>query len=552
MEAVKLNYKPKRKTETWGVLEHGCVEISARSIYKLNPIASFIWQQCNGDISIGDISYSLAQKCNALSSLEEIQKDVLEILETWKYDSLLIMNFNYIHSALEYNNDYVYHINANVDYPVDILLLSAPTATPMSYSGTSNHLETLGLGYLSAYLRQHDFKVGIIDLWKKQLNPNTIKEFVLKYNPQIIGISTMTDNFENGAKIARIIKEINNDIKIIFGGAHVTFRDKESLFNHNAIDIIARGEAEYTLLELANFYIHSKGELSNIDGITYRSNTDIIRTKNRELICDLDILPFPDRTKIDKDIVVGVQTSRGCPGQCIFCCASGLSGGKYRRRSANNVVNEIEILLNKGVKTIFFQDDTITVDLKRLHEIIDLIEEKKLKFRWSAESRVDVLEKDPSIIQRMVDAGCIGLQFGVESGSQKMLNALKKNIKIEQIYNAVTNAANAGLSPRCTFLIGHPFETYESISETIEFAKKLIDIGAESLISAVCPYPGTDICENPQNYGVKIKQCSYSNYNVLTPIMDTKYLTVTEIKRFYYIYTLELHQYYQQHKQGGA
>jgi len=118
-----------------------------------------------------------------------------------------------------------------------------------------------------------------------------------------------------------------------------------------------------------------------------------------------------------------------------------------------------------------------------------MIKEKGLKFIWNAESRVDAIEKEPSIVKRMIDAGCAGLQFGIESGSQTMLDALKKNITIEQIYNVVTLVGKEGIDLRCSFLIGHPFETYDTMLETVKLAKELIDLGVMPMLATVCPFP---------------------------------------------------------------
>lgn len=171
------------------------------------------------------------------------------------------------------------------------------------------------------------------------------------------------------------------------------------------------------------------GDLTEIQGITYRASGQLIRNNNRILIENLDSLPFPVRSRIRANKTVGIQTSRGCPGQCIFCCAAKLSGGRYRMRSAENV-------------------------------------EKKLDLVWMAESRVDVISKNSAILKEMKESGCIALQFGVESGSQEILDKLKKNITINQIYTSVRAAIDAGINVMCTFLIGHPFDTPKTILET--------------------------------------------------------------------------------------
>lgn len=546
MKTPEFLYTPKRATELWGYLENNLIEItSVKGVYRLNSVESYIWENCNGRMTIKEIASDLVKKFRNINMSDKAEVEVIKILESWKKDNLLIINFNFLHPSSEYNNSDIYTIESNVKHAVDILLLVAPTPTPSTHRIALNNIEPIGIGYLSSFLKSHGFNVGIMNLWLEQLNPNTIKNFITQYDPKIVGISTMTENFENGVCIAEIIKEFRKNIVTIFGGSHVTFDDEKILKNNEPIDIIVRGEGEHTMLELANLFINNTGKLPNINGITYRKGEEIIRMKDRVLIKDLDSLPFPDRLTYKQDSLVGLQTSRGCPGQCIFCSAKGLSGGNYRNRSASNVIKEIEYLISKGVNNIWFLDDSLTADLKRLNLILDMIEDKGLKFKWFAESRVDAIERDPEIIKRMVSGGCVAVQFGVESGSQSILDALKKNITIEQIYNAVSLASQEGLRPKCTLLIGHPFETYDTMLETFDFAKTLIDIGASSLISAVCPYPGTNIFENPEFYDVDFKQYDYTVHSPIFSPMNTKHLSAKEIKKYQYRYNIELNFYEQ-------
>jgi len=544
MGKTKLQCTPKRKTELWGYLDDDCVEISfQKKTIVLDIIESYIWACCDGYAEVNDIIHSLVNNSNGKYTLRKAEPGVLRVLELWKDEGLVILDYDSLNSASEYDDSCVYDIETNIKHPIEILLLSAPSPSPMTHmlEVVSNAADPTGIGYLSSFLKSHGYSVGMMNLWHQQLNPKTIMDIINKYNPKIIGISSMTENFENGIRISQIVKDFRKDIVIVLGGPHVTFEDEKiAQINHKSVDVIVRGEGEYTLLELANYFLNHTGDISRIDGITYWQDGKVVRTRNRALINDLDALPFPDRIDINKDIGVGVQTSRGCPGQCIFCVAKGLSGGKYRMRSAENVVSEIEYLLSKGVNFIFFQDDTLTVDLKRLNAIIDSIEEKELKFTWSAESRVDAIVKQPYIVKRMANAGCISLQFGIESGSQAMLNALKKNITIEQINCAVDIVLREGIELACSFLVGHPFETPDTMLKTYEFAKRLTEMGVLPVLSAVCPFPGTHIYENPLLYEIEIESYRYPNYNSMSPVMNIKALTSKEIKKYLYKYTMEL------------
>ena len=166
---------------------------------------------------------------------------------------------------------------------------------------------------------------------------------------------------------------------------------------------------------------------------------------------------------------------------------------------------------------------------------MSMLIEKKLDLVWMAESRVDVISKDSAILKEMKESGCIALQFGVESGSQEILDKLKKNITI--------NPIDVGINVMCTFLIGHPFDTPKTILETFEFAKTLIDLGATTALSIVCPYPGTAIREEKEKYKVKIYPTDFKDYNTLTPIMDIECMERKEIKRYFYSLGKQLQEY---------
>jgi len=528
--------KPRKYMDFWKYSdENNIIAGSVNGTYELDQISSYIWEKCDGHHTVGQIIADLAEVCKMEDQIEVIKNDVLTLLDEWKYNQLIIKNYHPLHAFSEYNDDILYDIkftNTNVDF----LLIAPPSPNPTT--GMNVKIQgtfPLGIGYISAVLKQHGFSVEVINLWLQEVNEKSVKHLIEKTNPKVVGISTMTDNFLNGVRIAAIAKEVNNEIVTIFGGPHVTFMDNESLELHSEIDIIVRNEGEYTMVDLANFLIKKTGDLSNIKGITYRNNGKIIRNPRRELINNLDELPFPDRAHFDfKRSMVGIQTSRGCPGACIFCVASTMAGGYYRVRSAENVVGEIEYLYNLGARRYFFQDDTFTAEINRLKKILGLLQEKKLKIEWNAESRVDIVDIDQNIFSEMKKAGCDTIQFGVEAGSQEQLDNLKKNISVDQIFRAIKTAKNAGLNVVCTMLMGHPFDTKESIQASIEFAEKLIDLGAFVLFSIVCPYPGTQIRAKADYYKVKIHDTSYNDYFVSNAFMDTAYLTAKQIRNFYF------------------
>lgn len=301
-------------------------------------------------------------------------KDVIELLINMEKDDLIILNYNPL-------------------FP--LILIAPPTPYPL-IAHLYPHIASippLGIGYLSSFIKHKGGYDSIIF--------NLYLEIIRDVNPSIIGFSTMTETFKNGVRLAKIIKETFQNVKIVFGGPHVTFLDFETLKKYPFIDIVVRGEGEITFLEIVSKILDGDKDLSQIKGITYREGEEIIRNKSREFIKNLDEIPFPNREVRDIDgffDLVPVQqmviSSRGCPGACKFCAATAMSGGKIRYRSIPNVIEEILLITynKKDDKSIFFGDDTLTADVKRFSELKELCIEMK-------------------------ESGCYGIQFGVESGS---------------------------------------------------------------------------------------------------------------------------------------
>ncbi|MDP3830740.1 MAG: radical SAM protein, partial [Ignavibacteriaceae bacterium] len=254
------------------------------------------------------------------------------------------------------------------------------------------------------------------------------------------------------------------------------------------------------------------------------------------LIKDLDSLPFPSRNLYfleEYNIPAGIITSRGCPNQCIFCSAGAFSGGRYRMRSAENVFEEIKMLYDYGYNFIFFQDDTLTVDINRLNRILDLIIVNKLKIAWLCESRVDIEDKE--IFKKMSEAGCIGLQFGIESGSQEILDKVNKNITLDEIMESLSAAVKYNLTPICSFMIGHWLDTPQTIDDSISFAIKVQkEFLCQSLFSISTPLPGTRLYNKIEEYGCKLISDNFDRYDMITPVMETKYLNANQIRWYFF------------------
>ncbi len=417
----------------------------------------------------------------------------------------------------------------------DVLLINSPSPNPGAIlSHRIQGLIPLGIGYIATVLNQNGFHAKLMDFYLKNVSRQTLIDFIEEYHPRVIGISTTTETYKNGLRLAEIIKSADRNIYVVMGGYHVTFEYEDALLS-GAVDFVVRGEGEMTFLDLCRYIIHGEGKLESIDGISYFKEDTVISNADRKFICDLDKLPFPDRSLYDLksySVPCSISTSRGCPGRCIFCAASGLSGGKYRIRSAKNVVEEFEYLKGLGFDRVQIIDDTMTANLRRLDEFITIMLDRNLDMLWACESRVDVVSKP--LLQRMYAAGCRSLQFGVEAGSQEMLDCLKKHITLEQIRNVFHWCHEIGIHASSCLIIGQPYDTPETIQQTVQIGLELQQLGAQIVFSISTPYPGTYMYNNTAELGLEIIDFDTDNYTTQKAVYNTKNLSAIEIQNYFF------------------
>ncbi len=394
----------------------------------------------------------------------------------------------------------------------------------------------MGISYLTAYLESHGFNVDVYDF---QASPFNVESFVSKLQetkPEIIGISSTTLSYNPALKLAKIAKRTCPSSLVIMGGPHVTILDKETLLECPEVDVVVRGEGEQTLLEIAKLKASSSlSKLNEVLGITFKKNGEIVRTADRPFIQDLDALPFPafDRLPLKKYRLFGktylpIITSRGCPFQCTFCLASKMSGRKFRAQSPKRVIQDLETLRDKyGAEAITFYDDTFTFDTKRVKEICREIKRRGFKVPWDCRTRVDKVSKELLAIMR--SANCELIHFGVESGSQELLNAMKKGVTVEQNARAIKLAKEAGLLVAISVIIGYPGENEKTAEETMEFIRK-----TEPDYVYVCiptPYPGTELYYVIKSLGWKISS-NWDEYNEQTPNFENPDFPPEKMKTF--------------------
>ncbi|MGA3290012.1 MAG: radical SAM protein [Candidatus Bathyarchaeia archaeon] len=397
----------------------------------------------------------------------------------------------------------------------------------------------LGLAYMAGVLEQNGFEVKIFDCPVCEIDHAKLKTELDSFQPTIVGIGSMTPTIESALKSAQVAKEVCPDTKVVMGGPHATFSGKQILTEEKAVDIIVRGEGEETILELAR-QSPELPKINEIKGITFRKDSQIIQSPSRPFIENLDALPRPayKYIQVDKYRIYGrkllpIMSSRGCPCQCSFCVATQMFGARFRARSPNNVLDEMEWLRDEyGAEGITFQDDTLTFDGKRAIELCDGIIERKINLPWGCGTRADLVTKE--LLAKMSKAHCNEICFGVESGCQRIRDALKKRVTTNQCENAIKWAKEAGIFVTASIIIGYPGETKETLQETLDFVRKVEP--DDVYLCHATPYPGTELRALVESNGWKMVE-DWKLYNTMNPIFEDPLLPAKEIaqmrKNFY-------------------
>ncbi len=393
----------------------------------------------------------------------------------------------------------------------------------------------LGIGYLAAVLEKNGYDVNVIDCQALKLRINEVENELHKRQPDIVGLTSTTLTYKPALEIIKVAKKALPNCLTIIGGSHVTFWDEEALEECPQLDVVVRKEGENTFLELVQRLEAGKG-FGDVLGITYRKDGKTVKNPDRPYIEDLDSLPYPafhlfPLKQFNKygNIIFPVMTSRGCVFWCEFCTAVRMFGRKYRMRSPKKVVDEIEYLYKKyGEKQYTFYDDAFTVDQARTKEICNEILRRGLKIKWDCETRVDMVTKD--LLQKMKEAGCIAVWYGVEAGSQKVRDAMKKGISTNQTFNAFKWTQEAGLIAVASIILGFPGETKETAWESVKLLEKINpdEIG----IYIATPYPGTPMYDYVNEMGwLKIRD--FNKYDTATPTFESPTMSMKELREIH-------------------
>lgn len=404
----------------------------------------------------------------------------------------------------------------------------------------------LGLAYLASFVRKEGYRPLVIDLNIDDYSDEGFSQLVKRQDPLVVGISFMTNQYREASRLSNLLKKALPTTYIAVGGPHVSALPKEILRECPAIDFSVIGEGEVTLLELVNELDSGERDFHHIDGLCFRDKGAIIQTRPRDLIKDVDSLPFPawDLIKLQEYSVFSIQegntfallSSRGCPYHCIFCDSNTIFGRNFRGRSARNIFSEIEFLHQiYGMRQFDFVDDMITMKKDRIKELCRLIKGSDIPFKWMANARVNTIDEE--ILRVMKESGCIRIDVGVESGDPSVRERVKKGITNEQIINAHKWAKKIGLQIGAFTMVGNLGETMGSVKMTAELLK---DIGEDVMVSIACPFPGTELYQIAKENGyLKVKD--WSRYVTsptylkdYKPIMITDRMNQKEILNAYY------------------
>jgi anaerobic magnesium-protoporphyrin IX monomethyl ester cyclase len=446
-----------------------------------------------------------------------------------------------------------------------VLLVNPPQ---VFYAGSEPPAGNLpiGLMYLAAVLDKEGYSVEILDAFMADFDPQQngdiitvgmpyekIAHEIQQRKPDIVGIAgPFTSQIENALKVAEIAKQVNPSVLTVVGGPHVTTVPEGFLEEAKNVDLAVVGEGEYALLEIAE-YFEGKKELSQILGIAYRQDGKVIVNQKRPFIENLDELPYPAYHLVDmenylsnkkigyrsfQDRAISMVTSRGCPFNCCFCAVHLHMGQGFRAHSASYVLDHIQHVVDKyKVKNIFFEDDNLTLDLKRFEAICDGIIERKIKIGWETPNGVRADRLPMELLKKMQRSGAVSVFVGVESGDQQILDrVIGKSLDLNRVVEFAKNAKEIGLKTGAFYIIGFPGETKQNMQRTVDFAlelKRKYDVGMHLFMAT--PSYGTRLFEECKAKGYIAQDLSWNSFAQArqtrgVPLITTGEFTPQEVK----------------------
>ena len=421
---------------------------------------------------------------------------------------------------------------------------SIPTFPYVVMLRSMTPLIPLGSAYLAASLEQAGFEVKIADMTftdRNEFNAEFARDAILRTRPDVVGLSALTWTIPQSYALAKLLREKDRGLTIVAGGPHVSALPERTLGECTALDAVIAGEGEHSFRDFLTI-LFEKGlcsEMSETRGVMVRHKGEIIGDPTPAYVEDVDSIPFPARHafnlesylsvsrqfKAKKTPVGSIITSRGCPHQCIFCTRSN-SGHRYRPRSAQNVVKELELLKEQGFNEVQIPDDNFSQDRERVFEICRLIKERGLDMSFDLPNGVRVDRIDQDVLSAMYDAGFYAMHLGVESGDDAVLMTVKKGITVEQVKKAIRTASSIGYKLTMFLILGLPGSSVRSEEKSLDLVKEM---GIPFTFSVCTPYPGSQLWDSMSDKLRDVPWDRYDETNYVDPIYVPEKMTKLQL-----------------------
>jgi len=428
--------------------------------------------------------------------------------------------------------------------PGKILFVNQPVSLDKRYAAQSrfaNHTTPLTLCHLASLTRKHGFPSAILDAAMLGLTMEETVNKIVEEEPSYLALYATTVTIEEAAILTTEAKRWLPHLLVLVGGIHLTAVPLETMQHYRTFDIGGVGEGDLTILHVLEA-LEQGSHLDSVPGIVFRRGNDLILTEASEPVADLNGLPMPafdllkgfPRAYIPPFFgyttlpIATAVVSRGCPAQCLFCRAGIFGDRNLRQYSPKYIVELMRYLKTKhGVRQVLFYDDDFAMFKKHTKELCERLIQADIGVTWSCNTRV--IDVDQDLLQIMARAGCWQISYGVESGSQRVLNAMRKGTTLGLIDRAMRWTKEAGIRTNGYFLLGFPTETKEEIEETIRFAKRLpLDIFQCTLFT---PFPSLPFSKEVEKFG-KWQSKEWSDLNIFNPVFVTGELTADELEYF--------------------
>lgn len=367
----------------------------------------------------------------------------------------------------------------------------------------------IGILSLATILKKRNYNVELIDfnylfheniiIKEKEYDKNLTNmcDYILRSNPSIVGFYTMCNSYHTSIMLAKKLKEINPNIKILFGGPQASLTAEETMRQFPWVDVIGIGECEANIEYIINSLCTS-GNFTNIPGVAYRKEGKVILNNNLDLIIDLDSLPIIDYSFVNMKNIkeINLDVGRGCPFGCTYCSTKTFWKRHFRLKSAKRILEEIRYLIDKySIRSFGFVHDLFTANKSKVIEFCDLILKEELDIKWTCSARIDTLDEE--VISKMAKSGCNAMYLGIESGSKRMQKVINKNLELSNLSQVVDILKKYKIEITTSFIYGFPDEKIEDIEDTLNLIRILNDKKVNHIqLHLLAILPGTEMFEN--------------------------------------------------------